>query len=415
VTGPTSKRIAFETARLSLARHVVADDETRYDALAHAARVSATALNMGRVGLWYFDADQRDLSCICMYTLADKSFSSGQLLEASAFPNYVAALRERRAIVASDARTHPLTQELRDTYLLPNGIASLLDAPILEGGRVVGVVCHEHLGEPREFEQAEVDFAGSVADMVASIDEQAARVRVEAALREQEERVQRTAKLEALGRLARTSAHDFNNVLQVMMSTAGALERHRDPKVVERAKAIMDAAELGARIARELLVLGRDAPARSEKVKLDAAVEAVVPVLRARFGTSVEIRIEVSAEDPVVQADPTQIERILLNLGVNAGEASGERGSIDIRVRDASAAEVRGRGWLVLEVKDQGDGLSDEVKAHLFEPYFTTKPSGTGLGLASVYGIARQLKGRVLVDSVQGHGSTFSVLLPRAL
>jgi signal transduction histidine kinase len=84
-------------------------------------------------------------------------------------------------------------------------------------------------------------------------------------------------------------------------------------------------------------------------------------------------------------------------------------------VRDAAASEVRGRGWLVLEVKDQGEGLSDEVKAHLFEPYFTTKPSGTGLGLASVYGIARQLKGRVLVDSEPGRGSTFSVLLPRAL
>jgi two-component system cell cycle sensor histidine kinase/response regulator CckA len=415
VTGPTSKRIAFETARLSLARHVLADDETRYDALAHAALVSATALNMGRVGFWYFDEEQRDLSCICMYTLADKSYSSGQRLEARAFPTYVEALRERRAIVASDAREHPLTRELSDSYLAPNRIASLLDAPILFGGRVVGVVCHEHIGEPREFDQAEVDFAGSVADMVASIDEQAARLRVEAALREQEERVQRTAKLEALGRLARTSAHDFNNVLQVVMSTAGVLERHADKKVVERARAIQDAAELGARIARDLLVLGRDAPARSEKVKLDAVVAAVLPVLRARFGTGVEIRTEVSAQEPVVQADPTQIERILLNLGVNAGEASRDRGRIDIHVRDASASEVRGRGWLVLEVKDQGEGLSDEVKAHLFEPYFTTKPSGTGLGLASVYGIARQLKGRVLVDSEPGRGCTFSVLLPRAL
>jgi signal transduction histidine kinase len=415
VTGPTSKRVAFETARLSLARHVVADDEPRQQALAHAAMVSARALSVGRVGIWYFDEQQCDLTCVCMYSLADKTYSSGQVLKASTFPIYVAALRERRAIAASDARQHHLMRELSESYLVPNGIVSMLDAPIIFGGNVIGVVCHEHLGTPRNFEQHELDFASSVADMVASVEEQAARLRLEATLREQEERVQRTAKLEALGRLARTSAHDFNNILQVVMAAAGTLERHADPKVAAQARAVLDATEMGARIARELLVLGREEPARSEKVKLDAAVSAVVPVLRARFGTGIEIQTEVTADEPVVLADPTQIERILLNLGVNAGEASGAQGRIALRVREASAEEVRGRGWLVLEVTDQGMGLSDEVKAHLFEPYFTTKNSGTGLGLASVYGIARQLKGRVLVDSVYGQGSTFSVLLPRAL
>jgi two-component system cell cycle sensor histidine kinase/response regulator CckA len=415
VTGPTSKRVAFETARLSLARHVLEGDETRQQALGHAAMVSATALKVGRVGLWYFDEQQADLTCVCMYTLADKTYSSGHQLKASTFPIYVAALRERRAIAAVDARQHHLTRELTDSYLAPNNIVSMLDAPIIFGGRVIGVVCHEHIGEPRNFEQHELDFASSVADMVAGIEEQAARVRLESTLREQEERVQRTAKLEALGRLARTSAHDFNNILQVVMSAAGSLERHPDAKVAGHAKAVLEAAEMGARIARDLLVLGREAPARNEKVKLDTAVHAVVPVLRARFGTRIDIHAEVSADEPIVLADPTQIERILINLGTNAGEASAEHGKVEIRVREATAAEVRGRGWLVLEVTDQGSGLSDEVKAHLFEPYFTTKSSGTGLGLASVYGIARQLKGRVLVDSVHGQGSTFSVLLPRAL
>jgi signal transduction histidine kinase len=415
VTGPTSKRVAFETARLSLARHVLAEDETRQQALGHAAMVSAQALSIARVGIWYFDEQQCDLTCLSMYSLADKTYSSGQLLEASTFPTYVAALRERRAIAASDARQHHLTSELSQSYLVPNGIVSMLDAPIIFEGHVIGVVCHEHVGAQRTFEQHELDFAGSVADMVASVEEQAVRLRLESTLREQEERVQRTAKLEALGRLARTAAHDFNNILQVVMAAAGSLERNADPKVAGQGKAVLDAAELGARIARELLVLGREEPARSEKVKLDAALQAVVPVLRARFGTGIDIRTEISAIEPVVQADPTQIERILLNLGVNAGEASGERGRIELRVREASTVEVRGRGWLVLEVTDQGTGMSDEVKAHLFEPYFTTKHSGTGLGLASVYGIARQLRGRVLVDSVYGRGSTFSVLLPRAL
>jgi two-component system, cell cycle sensor histidine kinase and response regulator CckA len=415
VTTTTSKRVAFETARLRLARHVLAGDETRYEALAHAVTVSGTALGMERTGVWFFDDTQQDLQCACLYTLSSKSYESGEILRASTFPDYVAALRERRAIAASDARTHHLTCELTADYLVPHGIVSMLDAPIIFGGRVVGVVCHEHVGEPRTFEQHELDFSGTVADMIATIEEQSARVRLERTLREQEGRVQRAAKLEALGRLARTAAHDFNNVLTVIMATAEQLRLHEDGNVTDRARDLLETAELGGRIARELLVLGRDEPSRQVAVHLDKSVNAIVPILRARFGSDMEVNAEIRVSDPVVLADPTQIERILLNLGVNAGEASGERGRIDIRVRDAEPNEVRGRGWLVLEVEDRGSGLSDDVKAHLFEPYFTTKSHGTGLGLASVYGIVRQLKGRIVAESVYGRGTTFSVLLPRML
>lgn len=415
MTSTTSKRVAFETARLRLARHVLAGDEARYEALANAAMVSATALGIERVGIWFFDAAQQELQCLCMYTLSSKRYESGEVLRAATFPSYVAALRERRAIAASDARSHHLTAELLQDYLAPHGITSMLDAPIFVGGRVVGVVCHEHTGAARTFEQHELDFAGSVADMVATIEEQAARLRLEITLREQEERVQRAAKLEALGRLARTAAHDFNNVLTVFMSAAEQLQRNADPKVADRGRALLDAAEMGARIARELQVLGREEPARTVAVRLNEAVNAIAPVLRARFGERLEVQTDLRAEEPVVMADPSQIERILLNLGVNAGEASGDHGRIDIRVREAGPSEVRGRGWLVLEVSDQGMGLSEDVKAHLFEPYFTTKSQGTGLGLASVYGIVRQLKGRIMAESVYGSGSTFSVLLPRMM
>jgi two-component system cell cycle sensor histidine kinase/response regulator CckA len=414
VTAPKSKRIAFETARLSLARHVVAGEETRLQALGHAAAVSAMALGMERVGVWYFEDDEQRLVCQCLYTLSTKSHSSGEVLEARTFPNYVAALRERRALAAADARTHRHTAELTQSYLTPHGIGALLDAPILSGGRLVGVVCHEHVGEPRNFEQHELDFAGSVADMIALIEEQSARVRLEAALREQDELVQRSAKLEALGRLARTAAHDFNNVLTAIMAGAHLLTRQGDAKLADGAKAITEAAEMGARISAQLLVLGREQPARSAPVSLSAALDAVLPVLRSRFGDELVVHSEIGVREPVVLADPAQIERILLNLCINAAEAGGGRGRIEVRFREPRPEEARGRGWLVLEVSDQGIGMSDEVKDHLFEPYFTTKPSGTGLGLASVYGIVRQLGGRVQAESVLGRGSSFIVTLPRA-
>jgi two-component system cell cycle sensor histidine kinase/response regulator CckA len=406
--------MTFETARLSLARHVVAGEETRLQAIGHAAAVSAVALQMERVGVWYFEDDDQRLVCQCLFALSTKTASSGEVLDARTFPTYVGALRERRAIAAPDARTHRLTGELTDQYLDPHGISSILDAPILLGGRVVGVVCHEHVGAPRSFEQHELDFAGSVADMIALVEEQSARLRLETTLREQEERLQRGAKLEALGRLARTAAHDFNNVLTGIMGSAEFLMRQSDKAVAERAKRIVEAAEMGARISAQLLVLGRDQPTRPVRVALDAAIDAVIPVLHSRFGDGLEVHREIGVKDPAVVADPSQIERILLNLCINAAEASGGRGRIDVLVRAPQPLEVRGRGWLVLEVIDQGTGLSEEVKDQLFEPYFTTKPAGTGLGLASVYGIVKQLKGRIQAESVIGRGTSFVVILPAA-
>jgi signal transduction histidine kinase len=415
VAGPTSRRIAFETARLNLARQTVAGEGTRQQAIAHAAAVSAAALNIERVGIWYFEEDDQKLVCQTLYTLSSKSYVSGEVLDARTFPTYVSALRERRAISASDARTHRLTSELTDSYLRPHGISSMLDAPIILGGLVVGVVCHEHVGEPRKFEQHELDFAGSVADMVALVEEQSARVRLEAALREQDERMQKAAKLEALGRLARTAAHDFNNVLTSITGAAELLAKHADPEVARRAHGMVEAAEMGVHISSQLLVLGRDQPARRLRVDLRASIDALVPVLQARFGPELNVNMTLAAEQSAVLADPTQIERILLNLCINAAEASGGRGHIELCVREPRPDEMRGRGWLVLEVRDQGIGMSDEVKDHLFEPYFTTKPTGTGLGLASVYGIVKQLKGRVHVDSVLGRGTTFAVVLPQAV
>lgn len=411
VTGPASARIAFETARLSLARQVLAPDATLEQAYAHAARVSAQALRMSRVGIWRFEDDDQRLVCQCLYSASTQTITHGEVLDARTFPSYVKALRERRAIGVTDARTHRVTSELTLPYLNVHGITSLLDAPIIIDGRVIGVVCHEHAGPEREFEQHELDFAGSVADMVALVENQAERLRLEVALREQEELVQRAAKLEALGRLARTAAHDFNNALGVVMVAGDALARHADPLVRDLATSVIDAAAMGARISRDLLVVGREAPSQPQRLQLNDTLPALAHVLRARFTDRVDVKVEISGEHTVL-ADPSQIERVVLNLGINAGEAIAERGTILLRLREPVSEEVAGRGWVALEVSDDGMGMTADVIAHLFEPYFTTKPNGHGLGLASVYGIVRQLKGRVLVHSELGKGTTFVVILP---
>lgn len=390
---------------------MVAPDAKLDQAYASAARVSAEALKCARVGIWRFDDGDQRLACQSLYTLATQQAARGEVLDARQFPTYVAALRERRAIAVMEAATHPITRELESQYLSVHGIVSLLDAPIIVDGRVVGVVCHEHAGSPRQFSQREIDFAGSVADLVALAEIQAQRVGLEVALREQEELVQRAAKLEAVGRLARSAAHDFNNVLSVAMMASEVLRGHADPLVVSQATSIQEAVAVGARIAKDLLVLGREEPGTPTRVSLHSVVASLAGVLRARFGERIEVSVEVTQACDVL-ADPSQIERIVLNLGVNAGEAIEERGQILLRVRAPLPEEVSGRGWVVIEVSDDGIGMSHEVRAHLFEPYFTTKATGHGLGLASVYGIVRQLKGKVLVESEPGRGTTFVIILP---
>lgn len=417
VSRPASKRVAFETARLSLARHKLQGDDCRTAASAHAALVSAVALQIERVGIWRFDAQRSELRCDCLYTRSTGSFTDGgDVLSARDFPVYFAALLERRAIVAADAVNHRLTRELRTAYLVPRGITSILDTPVFLDGEVVGVVCHEHVGPARDFEQHEVDFASSVADMVAMVDEQSQRLALEIELRQQDHLRQQLAKLEALGRLARATAHDFNNALSMIMMAAEPLTEHADPEVAGKGKLLLDATELGARIAKDLLVFGRDAPVQTTSVRLDLGVDALLPLLRARFGSLFALSTLVA--EPTVRADPSQIERIILNLATNAAEAleqadgGARKGLVDIIIRPVTDQEANGPGWLVLEVRDNGVGMNDHVKSHLFEPYFTTKPHGTGVGLASVYGIVRQLGGRIQVESELRAGSRFIVVLP---
>lgn len=207
------QRIAYETARLRLARYRLESEQSRLEGAAHATRVSAEALQVERVGVWLFKDRGSCLVCVSLYQRSLARHSAGQELLMAASPTYARALQERRVIAAAAARSHQYTHELADSYLVPNGITSTLDAPIIQRGQVIGVVRHEHVGEPREWTDRELGFASSVADMVTLVFEQADRLELEAALQERTEQRLEQQKMEALGRMACAVAHDFNNVL----------------------------------------------------------------------------------------------------------------------------------------------------------------------------------------------------------
>ena len=166
----------------------------------------------GRPGRhWLFDEARANLTCACQYERARDAFRSGEILRREDYPTYVGALDDYRAIVADDTRNHPLTGELSAGYLVPHGITSMLDAPLLRHGEVVGVICHEHVGAPRAWTQVDTSFVAAVADLVAVAMEQAAHIEARRTLEEHAHRAREEQRMASLGRVAAAVGHDFGH------------------------------------------------------------------------------------------------------------------------------------------------------------------------------------------------------------
>jgi two-component system, cell cycle sensor histidine kinase and response regulator CckA len=412
-----SVRATHETARLRLARYQAEGTEARQRGAAHAVRVSASALSVERVGLWLLRDDDRQLWCMSQYARSLGTYSSGQILHASVYPTYVRGLAERRILAAHDAKTDPLTRELDATYLTPNGVTSMLDAPIIRKGRVVGVVCHEHVGPKRIWQQGDLDFASSVADMIALIFEQSERLELEALLQTQVEERQEAHKMEALGRMACSVAHDFNNLLGAVGLSVSALGKTLDDRAGAASviAAISDAIGAGRRLTQQLVDFGKPGlPRDGGLTDLAALLQDRRPMLQLAIGSQIELALEITARRAMVSVAPSQLEQILLNLSLNARDAQGGTGRITIALRDALPDDQAGPDSIVIEVRDSGVGMDEATRDQIFEPFFTTKPHGTGLGLATVHGIAMRAGGSAQALSEPGIGTTIRIALPSA-
>jgi len=240
------------------------------------------------------------------------------------------------------------------------------------------------------------------------------RIQVAAERREMERRLHQAARLESLGQLAGGIAHDFNNLLAIVMNYTGfAQEAVADPATLDDLRQVQDAAERAARITRQLLIVGgRDTP-QPEVLGLNEIVNDTLELLATAVGAAVEIRVHTAADLPAIEADRGQVEQVLLNLTVNARDAMTGHGTLTIETRRAVCA---GEAQVELAVTDTGRGMSPDVAEHIFDPFFTTKPTGrgTGLGLATVHTIVTRLGGSIGVESREGTGTTFRILLPAA-
>ena len=413
-------RTLYESARLRLARLRVDGGASLRPVFQESTRLAAATLGVERVSIWLFIEARSAIRCFELYEARRDEHSEGMVLYRHDYPVYFEALETQRVIAADDARTHEATRDFRAGYLEPLDIRSMLDAPIYQGGEVVGVVCHETVGHARHWTQEDAAFAGSVADTVALQVEAAARRDAESALQAHEEYVAELRKMEALGRLAAGVAHDFRNILSVVLGHARLIESEESasPRVLEQAARIVAAADRGVELTRELLTFGReDTGEKPHAVRVPEVIEKFREVLAQSAGRRITIELVPATTPGWALISPPRLERILLNLVNNARDAMPAGGTIRLAVSERRIADGEGSPgiYVVIDVSDNGVGMDENTRCRIFEPFFTTKGPGqnAGLGLSVVYRIVEACGGFLHVESAPGKGTTISVYLPR--
>ena len=240
-----------------------------------------------------------------------------------------------------------------------------------------------------------------------------ARKAAEKERQELESQLRHAQKLEAVGRLAGGIAHDFNNLLTPIMGHGDMMLQMLPAKHPFREKlgSILTAADSARKLTQQLLAFGRKQILSTQKVDLNERVKHTIQLLERTLGENIRIQTTLCTEPPLVNADPTQLEQILMNLAINGRDAMPDGGVLSIET-----AVLTDTNEISLRVTDTGIGMDEDVMLHIFEPFFTTKnvQQGTGLGLSTVYGIVKQHRGNIQVASEPGKGSTFTINLPAA-
>jgi diguanylate cyclase (GGDEF)-like protein/PAS domain S-box-containing protein len=250
------------------------------------------------------------------------------------------------------------------------------------------------------------------------------RRRTEIALRESEEMLAQSQKMEAIGRLAGGVAHDFNNLMTAIQGHAALLLEQTPAEAAIHAdvKEIRDAAQRATTLTRQLLAFSRRQVLQPRIIGLNAIVSDMDKMMRRVIGSNITIELSLAADLGVVRADPAQIEQVILNLVVNAKDALPRGGRISITTANREITDVvnvmsdlPAGPYVMLQIEDDGIGMESHVAEHAFEPFFTTKDAGkgTGLGLATVYGIVKQSGGHVWLESKVDAGTSVTVYLPR--
>jgi signal transduction histidine kinase/CheY-like chemotaxis protein len=382
------------------------------NALATLAEHVRVALMAEQSSVFLLEEPSHELRCRAV-SGRDTEFVRGSVVKAGeGISGWVAANNEALVLNEEDMRSR-FPSHIKRARQITTGVC----VPLAVRERVIGVlnVTRIEAGPPFTAEDARIltVFAAHVAIAIERIENSA-----------REEQVHQSQKMESLGRLAGGVAHDYNNLLTVILTYAGTLLRGlpEPGPMATAAERLKDAAERCASLTRQLLSFSRKQVLELAVVDLNDAVRTSAEILRRLIGENIELVVETATNPCLLEGDRGQIEQVILNLALNARDAMPQGGVLQVRtarVAESAAKEAAPDAQgphVLLEVSDTGLGMDPETRAHLFEPFFTTKElgKGTGLGLASVYAVVKRAGGHIAVASQPGRGTSFRVYLPES-
>lgn len=385
-----------------------------------ACRELALALTLPYVAAILIDEKNTTVTVAAQYAIEERLATLSQPRPVLDDPLGHYLLSRKTPLVTDETQNDP-DLSLIHTYLRRREMASLLLIPLVIEDEVVGGLGLES-PEPHRFSTGEINLAWSVADQLAGV---LARVRLEAQRRQLEAQYYQAQKMEAVGRLTAGVAHDFNNLLMTINGFATLIQedlRPDDPHW-EMVGTILRSGQRAAGLVRQLLAFSRKQIIQPQVLNLNSIVVELDKMLQRVIGEDIDLKTILVPELWPVKVDPAQIEQVILNLVVNARDAMPKGGQLLIETANvvindkyvAGHLDTRPGQYVLLAISDTGCGMSQEVKTHIFEPFFTTKElgRGTGLGLATVFGIVKQSGGDIWVYSEEGLGATFKIYLPR--
>ena len=296
---------------------------------------------------------------------------------------------------------------------LEAGLVSGLGVPLLDKGRTIGALAVRSR-EAQRFGEDETRFLESLANLLTTVLQRS----------ESDEALRHAQRLESVGQLTGGIAHDFNNLLTVIQGNLQVMEDlpsvAGDEYALQLVGAAARATRRGAELTAKLLAFSRRQVLQPRRIDIGPMLQSLTDMLRRTLDQRIRIEVDVSPDCPPCMADPGQLESALLNVAINARDAMPDGGTLSFVAHPRSVlplalrAELAEPEYVSIAVRDTGSGMPDDVKERAFEPFFTTKEAGrgTGLGLSTVYGFAKQSKGAVAIDSVMGRGTTITLFLP---
>ncbi len=386
-------------------------------------------LILERNGNWVIEA-KRDVQYPDFPALQTIPVETGEWVS-SGVVHYV--VRTHESVILNDAASD--NRFAHDLYILRRRPKSILCIPLINRGKLGAILYLENNLVVSAFTPARIRFLEILAAQAAvslenahyydelkklnfSLElEIAERKRVEETQRQQE-------RLAAVGQLAGGIAHDFNNFLTaiILFSSLPLQKRNLAPEVMQSFEVILNEARKAALLVQQVLDFSRRSMMEVHPIDLRVFVKEAVQLLTRTIPESISFYLEIEPGDYIIQADPTRVQQVLMNLVLNARDAMPDGGRLRIGLARGIApvgtvsmgTDLTSGEWVCLSVADTGTGIAPEVLPHIFEPFFTTKPlgAGTGLGLAQVYGIVKQHGGTIEVETQVGHGTTFQVYFP---